>query len=94
MNSARQSPSVLVFKTVLERFPLTRLLNWLILVTGTFLGVSGVAGRPMQLIVAVPVQHVQLARSFAVTFDVMHFEQVVWQELHATGQALPLLPLE
>jgi hypothetical protein len=36
LNSTRQSPDVLVFKTVLESFPLTRLLGWLILIMDTF----------------------------------------------------------
>src|SRR5438270_5826366 len=45
LNSTRWSPSVLVFKTVRESFPLTRLLNWLILVTDTFLQVGGKLGR-------------------------------------------------
>ena len=93
LNSTRQSPNVLVFKTVLESFPLTRLLSWLILVTGTFLRVDG-PFRPMHHIVTVSVECLQLTRSLALTLDVMHFYRAFWQEHQSTVGALPSLLLE
>ncbi len=59
MNSTRsRSLLALVFKTVLESCPLTRLLSWSILVIGTSFLLDHLSW-PMHLVVTVPMKGVQ-----------------------------------
>jgi hypothetical protein len=78
LNSTRRSPFVLVFKTVLESFVLTRLLNWLIVVIDTLLRFDEHLARPMHAVVAVSVEGLQLSISPPILFDVMSFDLVGW----------------
>ena len=78
-NSAWGSLPTLVFKTVLERFPLTRLLSWLIPIKDTFLQVDGLPPRTMNLVMAVAVQCLQMVLLLlGIVVNMMHFEKVVW----------------